>query len=40
MVVYELIRRPVLVAYWLLTLRVMIGATNEALPLPVVPTVL
>ena len=25
MVVYELIRRPVLVTYWLLTLRIMIG---------------
>ena len=37
MIVHELIRRPVLVAYWLLNL---IGATIEALPLPVVITVL
>ena len=37
MIVHELIRRPVLITYWLLNL---IGATNEALPLLVVITVL
>ena len=37
MIVHELIRRPVLVTYWLLNL---IGATNEVLPLLEVITVL